>query len=63
MFISNSMRTGSSCFSDTPLLAAGFFIGLCVPTSLVFVLSEIKKRRYELEPVSGKEVEALAKEC
>ena len=26
MFISNSMRTGSSCFSDTPLLAAGFFI-------------------------------------
>ena len=25
-------------------------------------LSEIKKRRYELEPVSGEEVEALAKE-
>ena len=25
-------------------------------------LSEIKKRRYELDPVSGEEVEALAKE-
>lgn len=25
-------------------------------------LSEIKKRRYDLEPVSGEEVEALAKE-
>jgi tripartite-type tricarboxylate transporter receptor subunit TctC len=26
-------------------------------------LAEIKKRRYELEPVSGEEVEALAKEA
>ena len=26
MFITNSTRTDSSCFSDTPLLAAGFFI-------------------------------------
>ena len=26
MFISSFMRIGSSCFSDTPLLAAGFFI-------------------------------------
>ena len=32
MFISNSMRTGSSCFSDTPLLAAGFFIFNVAPT-------------------------------
>ena len=28
MFINNSMRAGSLRFSDTPLLAAGFFIDL-----------------------------------
>lgn len=28
MFITNSTRTDSSCFSDTPLLAAGFFISV-----------------------------------
>ena len=37
--------------------------GRCVPTSLVFVLSEIKKRRYEREPAFLNSIPAWSRKC